>query len=125
LAKVIGVSHGLIAQVWRRTGLQPHRLERYMLSNDPDFEQKAADVLGLYLSRRNTRWSSPSMRRPRFRLSIASTRCCRSRPAEPNAMASSTTDTAHQELQPRPETDPPTYSNPAHRITTDSSNTVH
>ena len=50
LAKVIGVSHGLIAQVWRRAGLQPHRLERYMLSDDPDFEQKAADVLGLYLT---------------------------------------------------------------------------
>lgn len=50
LAKVIGVSHGLIAQVWRRAGLQPHRLERYMLSDDPDFEQKAADVLGLYLN---------------------------------------------------------------------------
>src|SRR6476659_3462558 len=50
LAKVIGVSHGLIAQVWRRAGLQPHRLERSMLSDDPDFEQKAADVLGLYLT---------------------------------------------------------------------------
>lgn len=50
LAKVMGVSHGLIAQVWRRAGLQPHRLERYMLSDDPDFEQKAADVLGLYLT---------------------------------------------------------------------------
>src|SRR6476619_1700863 len=50
LAKVIGVSHGLIAQVWRRAGLQPHRLERYMLSDDPDFEQKAAAVLGLYLT---------------------------------------------------------------------------
>jgi transposase len=50
LAKAMGVSHGLIAQVWRRAGLQPHRLERYMLSDDPDFEQKAADVLGLYLN---------------------------------------------------------------------------
>jgi transposase len=50
LAKVMGVSHGLIAQVRRRAGLQPHRLERYMLSDDPDFEQKAADVLGLYLT---------------------------------------------------------------------------
>ena len=30
-------------------GLQPHRFERYMLSDDPDFERKAADVIGLYL----------------------------------------------------------------------------
>ncbi len=49
LAKALGVSHVLVARVWRRAGLQPHRLERYMLSDDPDFEQKAADVLGLYL----------------------------------------------------------------------------
>jgi transposase len=49
LAKVLGVSHVLVARVWRRAGLQPHRLERYMLSDDPDFEQKAADIIGLYL----------------------------------------------------------------------------
>jgi transposase len=29
--------------------LQPHRLDRYMRSTDPEFETKAADVLGLYL----------------------------------------------------------------------------
>src|SRR6476659_10867583 len=50
LAKVLDISHGLIAQVWRRAGLQPHRFERYMLSDDPEFERKAADVLGLYLN---------------------------------------------------------------------------
>ena len=33
----------------RRAGLQPHRFERYMQSDDPDFETKAADVIGLYL----------------------------------------------------------------------------
>ena len=49
LAKVLGVSHMLVARVWRRAGLQPHRLQRYMLSDDPQFEQKAADVIGLYL----------------------------------------------------------------------------
>lgn len=50
LAKVVGVSHVLVARVWRRAGLQPHRLERYMLSDDPAFEEKAADVIGLYLN---------------------------------------------------------------------------
>lgn len=50
LAKVIGVSHVLVARVWRRAGLQPHRLERYMLSDDPQFEEKTADILGLYLN---------------------------------------------------------------------------
>jgi transposase len=50
LAKVLGISHVLVARVWRRAGLQPHRFERYMLSDDPAFEQKAADIIGLYLN---------------------------------------------------------------------------
>jgi transposase len=50
LATTLNVSHMLVARVWARAGLQPHRFERYMLSDDPDFEQKAADVIGLYLS---------------------------------------------------------------------------
>jgi transposase len=50
LGKVLGISHMLVARVWRRAGYQPHRFARYMLSDDPDFEQKAADVIGLYLN---------------------------------------------------------------------------
>ena len=50
LAKVLGISHMLVARIWRRAGLQPHRFERYMLSDDPQFEQKAADMIGLYLN---------------------------------------------------------------------------
>jgi len=49
LARRLGVSHTLIAKVWQRAGLKPHRLERYMRSTDPDFETKAADIIGLYL----------------------------------------------------------------------------
>lgn len=49
LAAVIGVSHGTVHRVWQRAGLKPHRLERYVASDDPEFEAKAADVIGLYL----------------------------------------------------------------------------
>ncbi len=49
LAKKLGYSHMTIARVWKRAGIQPHRLERYCASPDPDFEQKAADIIGLYL----------------------------------------------------------------------------
>ena len=49
LAKKLGVSHMMVARVWARAGLQPHRIERYMASNDPDFEAKAADIIGLYI----------------------------------------------------------------------------
>jgi len=46
LAKVLDISHVLVARVWRRAGLQPHRLERYMASDDPDFEQKTPTCSG-------------------------------------------------------------------------------
>ncbi len=50
LAKVLGISHMMVARVWARAGLQPHRFRRYMASTDPDFETKAADIIGLYLN---------------------------------------------------------------------------
>lgn len=50
LARHLGIPHMRVARVWARAGLQPHRFERYMASNDPDFETKAADVIGLYLN---------------------------------------------------------------------------
>src|SRR5258707_3106652 len=50
LAQAVGINHMMVARVWRRAGLKPHRLERYMASDDPDFERKAADVIGLYVN---------------------------------------------------------------------------
>jgi len=51
LAAALGdVSCSTIQRIWRKHGLRPHRLERHMVSNDPDFETKAADVIGLYLN---------------------------------------------------------------------------
>jgi transposase len=49
LAKRLGVHHMMVARVWQKNGIQPHRMERYMASDDPEFEAKAADVIGLYL----------------------------------------------------------------------------
>ncbi len=49
LATRLQVPHMTVARVWQRHGIQPHRMERYMASNDPDFEAKAAEVIGLYL----------------------------------------------------------------------------
>ncbi len=48
LARRLKVSHSMVARVWQRAGVQPHRMRRYMASDDPDFESKAADVIGLY-----------------------------------------------------------------------------
>ena len=49
MAARVGVSPATVHRVWARAGLQPHRLERYVASPDPDVERKAADILGLYL----------------------------------------------------------------------------
>ena len=49
LAQHLGISHMMVARVWQRAGLKPHRIERYMASDDPDFETKAADIIGLYV----------------------------------------------------------------------------
>lgn len=50
LARGLGVSKDVVHRIWRKAGIKPHRLERYMASDDPDFETKAADIIGLYLN---------------------------------------------------------------------------
>jgi transposase len=50
LANQLGISKDVVHRIWRTAGLRPHRLERYMASNDPDFERKAAEIIGLYLN---------------------------------------------------------------------------
>ena len=50
LAAKLGVNHMQVARAWERAGLQPHRSESYVASNDPDFETKALDVIGLYIN---------------------------------------------------------------------------
>jgi len=50
LAAKLQISKDAVHRIWKTAGLKSHRLERYMASNDPDFERKAADVIGLYLN---------------------------------------------------------------------------
>jgi transposase len=50
LAQLLQIHHNLVAKAWQRAGLQPHRFARYMESDDPEFEPKAADVIGLYVN---------------------------------------------------------------------------
>ena len=49
LGDKLDVPHTIVARAWKRAGLQPHRLERYLRSTDPNFEDKAAEIIGLYL----------------------------------------------------------------------------
>jgi transposase len=50
MAAVMKVNKNLIARIWKEADLKPHRLERYLASNDPAFEEKAAAIIGLYLN---------------------------------------------------------------------------
>lgn len=50
LAEVLGINHSFIHRVWREVGLKPHLSAQFKVSNDPAFEEKLRDVVGLYLS---------------------------------------------------------------------------
>ena len=50
LARHLHVSKDTVQRILAQADVRPHRLERYMASDDPDFETKAADVIGLYLT---------------------------------------------------------------------------
>ena len=51
LAAELGdISHMTVSRIWAKHGIKPHRREGYLASNDPDFETKAAEVIGLYLN---------------------------------------------------------------------------
>lgn len=91
MAALLGVGRELIRKVWKEADLKPHVLEHYMASTDPLFEQKAADIIGLYMNRRSMRPSSASTRKARFRRwtgGIAGFRC---RLDGPNGTALNTT----------------------------------
>src|SRR5256884_655220 len=49
LAKHLRVSRMMVHRVWQRFDIQPHRVEKLKLSNDPQFEEKVRDIAGLYL----------------------------------------------------------------------------
>src|SRR5580698_6287239 len=50
MAKALGLSKSTVQRVWAQARLKPHRLDHYMASNDPLFEQKATDIIGLYMN---------------------------------------------------------------------------
>ena len=47
---MLGINHSFVNRVWRKAGLKPHLTSQFKVSNDPDFEEKLHDVVGLYLS---------------------------------------------------------------------------
>ena len=48
MADKVGVSKDTVQRVWSARGLKPHLVTTFKLSNDPRFEEKLIDVVGLY-----------------------------------------------------------------------------
>ncbi len=44
-----GMSHSTVQRIWAKNELKPHVTKTFKLSNDPEFEEKFWDVIGLYL----------------------------------------------------------------------------
>jgi transposase len=50
MAEALGISKSTVQRVWSQMRLKPHRLDSYMVSDDPRFEEKAADIIALYMN---------------------------------------------------------------------------
>jgi transposase len=50
MARHSGVSKSRVQEIWSRNDLKPHRTRTFKLSNDPHFETKFWDIIGLYLN---------------------------------------------------------------------------
>ena len=50
LARHLRVSRMMVHRVWQRYDVQPHRVEKFKISNDPKLEEKVCDIVGLYLN---------------------------------------------------------------------------
>lgn len=50
MAKAMGTTHSFVNRVWQQAGLKPHLCHTFKVSNDPRFEEKLVDVVGLYMN---------------------------------------------------------------------------
>ena len=50
MAQKTGLSQTAIVRIWHAFGLQPHRVQNFKLSKDPQFVEKVRDIVGLYLN---------------------------------------------------------------------------
>lgn len=50
MAERVGISSSEVQRIWAARGLKPHLVDTFKLSNDPAFETKLTDVVGLYLN---------------------------------------------------------------------------
>jgi transposase len=49
MAAAVGMSHHSVHSIWKKNDLKPHLVRTFKISNDPRFEEKFWDIIGLYL----------------------------------------------------------------------------
>jgi len=49
MAARYGIGKDTVARIWRDHGLKPWKVDTFKISNDPNFEDKLVDVVGLYM----------------------------------------------------------------------------
>ena len=50
MAARVGIGKDAVARIWADHGLKPWKVDTFKISNDPRFEEKLLDVVGLYLN---------------------------------------------------------------------------
>ncbi len=49
MAEAVGISPSSVGRIWAEAGLKPHLVRGFKVTNDPLFEEKAPEIVGLYL----------------------------------------------------------------------------
>jgi len=50
MAAAMNISPSSVGRIWAEAGLKPHQTRTFKVSNDPLFEEKVTDIVGLYLN---------------------------------------------------------------------------
>lgn len=76
MAKAVGISSTTVHKLRAANDLKPHLTRTFKLSNDPQFEEKFRDVIGLYLAPPDNAWCCVAMRKVRFTLWRGRSQAC-------------------------------------------------
>ena len=50
MAKAVGISPSSVGRIWADAEFKPHIVAKFKVSNDPMFEEKVTDIVGLYMN---------------------------------------------------------------------------
>ena len=90
------VSHHYVAKLWRENGLKPHRMGTFKVSKDPEFAEKVADIVGLYLDPPGGAVVLSMDEKTQSQALTEASRCCRLRSMPPRNALTTTAATAQR-----------------------------